>query len=126
MSNKKIMTILDNYKTLTSDISKIEKKTKFLREKKKKLENVLINYFNKNKIDKISNITVVSNIRRESLSKKYLDNVLRKYYRNYFLSNQSKLSNNDITKFSDRKTKALLNYILKNRSSQKYYRLKIN
>ena len=35
MSNKKIMTILDNYKTLTSDISKIEKKTKFLREKKK-------------------------------------------------------------------------------------------
>ena len=81
MSNKKIMTILDNYKTLTSDISKIEKKTKFLREKKKELEDVLINYFNKNKIDKISNITVVSNIRRESLSKKYLDNVLRKYYR---------------------------------------------
>ena len=83
-------------------------------------------YLNSKKSDQISNITLVTNIRREPLSKKYLDITLRKYYRNYFLSNKSNISNSEVTTFSDRKTRTLLDYILKNRNSKKYQRLKIN
>jgi len=126
MNTKKILTILENYKILTKDIKKIEAKTKYLKGKQKELEEILIDYLNSKKSDQISNITLVTNIRREPLSKKYLDITLRKYYRNYFLSNKSNVSNSEITTFSDRKTRTLLDYILKNRSSKKYQRLKIN
>ena len=126
MNTKKILTILENYKILTKDIKKIEAKTKYLKGKQKELEEILIDYLNNKKSDQISNITLVTNIRREPLSKKYLDITLRKYYRNYFLSNKSNVSNSEITTFSDRKTRTLLDYILKNRNSKKYQRLKIN
>ena len=126
MNTKKILTILENYKILTKDIKKIEAKTKYLKGKQKELEEILIDYLNSKKSDQISNITLVTNIRREPLSKKYLDIALRKYYRNYFLSNKSNVSNSEITTFSDRKTRTLLDYILKNRNSKKYQRLKIN
>jgi hypothetical protein len=126
MNTKKILTILENYKILTKDIKKIEAKTKYLKGKQKDLEEILIDYLNNKKSDQISNITLVTNIRRGPLSKKYLDIALRKYYRNYFLSNKSNVSNSEITTFSDRKTRTLLDYILKNRSSKKYQRLKIN
>lgn len=126
MNTKKILTILENYKILTKDIKKIEAKTKYLKGKQKELEEILIDYLNSKKSDQISNITLVTNIRREPLSKKYLDITLRKYYRNYFLSNKSNVSNSEITTFSDRKTRTLLDYILKNRNSKKYQRLKIN
>lgn len=126
MNTKKILTILENYKILTKDIKKIEAKTKYLKGKQKELEEILIDYLNNKKSDQISNITLVTNIRREPLSKKYLDIALRKYYRNYFLSNKSNVSNSEITTFSDRKTRTLLDYILKNRNSKKYQRLKIN
>lgn len=126
MNTVKILTVLENYKTLTTDIKKIEAKTKYLKTKKKELEEILIEYLNNKKVDKLSNISLITNIRREPLSRKYLDNTLRKYYRNYFLSNQSKINNSEVTKFSDRKTRTLLSYILKNRSSKKYQRLKIN
>ena len=126
MNTKKILTILENYKILTKDIKKIEAKTKYLKGKQKELEEILIDYLNSKKSDQISNITLVTNIRREPLSKKYLDISLRKYYRNYFLSNKSNISNSEVTTFSDRKTRTLLDYILKNRNSKKYQRLKIN
>ena len=126
MNTKKILTILENYKILTKDIKKIEAKTKYLKGKQKELEEILIDYLNSKKSDQISNITLVTNIRREPLSKKYLDIALRKYYRNYFLSNKSNISNSEVTTFSDRKTRTLLDYILKNRNSKKYQRLKIN
>ena len=126
MNTKKILTVLENYKILTKDIKKIEAKTKYLKGKQKELEGILIDYLNNKKADKISNITLVTNIRREPLSKKYLDNTLRKYYRNYFLSNKSNTNNSEVTTFSDRKTKTLLAYILKNRTSKNYQRLKIN
>jgi hypothetical protein len=126
MNTKKILTILENYKILTKDIKKIEAKTKYLKGKQKELEEILIDYLNNKKSDQISNITLVTNIRREPLSKKYLDIALRKYYRNYFLSNKSNISNSEVTTFSDRKTRTLLDYILKNRNSKKYQRLKIN
>jgi len=126
MDTKKILTILENYKILTKDIKKIEAKTKYLKGKQKELEEILIDYLNNKKSDQISNITLVTNIRREPLSKKYLDITLRKYYRNYFLSNKSNISNSEVTTFSDRKTRTLLDYILKNRNSKKYQRLKIN
>ena len=126
MNTKKILTILENYKILTKDIKKIEAKTKYLKGKQKELEEILIDYLNNKKSDQISNITLVTNIRREPLSKKYLDISLRKYYRNYFLSNKSNISNSEVTTFSDRKTRTLLDYILKNRNSKKYQRLKIN
>jgi len=126
MNTKKILTILENYKILTKDIKKIEAKTKYLKGKQKELEEILIDYLNSKKSDQISNITLVTNIRREPLSKKYLDITLRKYYRNYFLSNKSNISNSELTTFSDRKTRTLLDYILKNRNSKKYQRLKIN
>tara|TARA_B110000211_G_scaffold14212_2_gene14955 strand:- start:11558 stop:11938 length:381 start_codon:yes stop_codon:yes gene_type:complete len=126
MDTKKILTILENYKILTKDIKKIEAKTKYLKGKQKELEEILIDYLNSKKSDQISNITLVTNIRREPLSKKYLDITLRKYYRNYFLSNKSNISNSEVTTFSDRKTRTLLDYILKNRNSKKYQRLKIN
>jgi len=126
MNTKKILTILENYKILTKDIKKIEAKTKYLKGKQKELEEILIDYLNNKKSDQISNITLVTNIRREPLSKKYLDITLRKYYRNYFLSNKSNISNSEVTTFSDRKTRTLLDYILKNRNSKKYQRLKIN
>jgi len=126
MNTKKILTILENYKILTKDIKKIEAKTKYLKGKQKELEEILIDYLNSKKSDQISNITLVTNIRREPLSKKYLDITLRKYYRNYFLSNKSNISNSEVTTFSDRKTRTLLDYILKNRNSKKYQRLKIN
>jgi len=126
MTTRKILTVLENYKTLTKDIKKIETKTKYLKTKQKELEEIIIDYLNTKKSDKLSNVTLITNIRREPLSKKYLDNTLRKYYRNYFLSNQSKISNSEITKFTERKTKTMLNHILKNRNSKKYQRLKIN
>jgi len=126
MSAEKIHIVLENYKILTKDIKKIEMKTKYLKGKQKELEEILIEYFNNNKTDRISNISLITNIRREPLSKKYLDNTLRKYYRNYFISHKSNIPNSEVTKFSDRKTKSLLSYILKNRSSKKYQRLKIN
>lgn len=126
MKRQKITTILENYQTLTKDIYKIEQKTKFLKEKKKDLEDVLINYFNENKIDQLSNVSMITNIRREPLSKKYIENTLKKYYRNYFLSNKSKLGNTDITIFTNKKTQNILKYLLKNRTAKKYYRLKIN
>jgi hypothetical protein len=126
MNTKKILTILENYKILTKDIKKIEAKTKYIKGKQKELEEILIDYLNSKKSDQISNITLVTNIRREPLSKKYLDITLRKYYRNYFLSNKSNISNSEVTTFSDRKTRTLLDYILKNRNSKKYQRLKIN
>ena len=84
MSAEKIHIVLENYKILTKDIKKIEMKTKYLKGKQKELEEILIEYFNNNKTDRISNISLITNIRREPLSKKYLDNTLRKYYRNYF------------------------------------------
>tara|TARA_B110000211_G_C13997091_1_gene516703 strand:- start:130 stop:510 length:381 start_codon:yes stop_codon:yes gene_type:complete len=126
MNTVKILTVLENYKTLTADIKKIDAKTLYLKTKKKELEEILIDYLNNKNLDKLSNISLITNIRREPLSKKYLDGTLRKYYRNYFLSNQSKINNSEVTKFSDRKTRMLLSYILKNRSSKKYQRLKIN
>uniref|UniRef100_A0A6C0B3V1 Uncharacterized protein n=1 Tax=viral metagenome TaxID=1070528 RepID=A0A6C0B3V1_9ZZZZ len=126
MTTRKILTVLENYKTLTKDIKKIETKTKYLKTKQKELEEIIIDYLNTKKSDKLSNVTLITNIRREPLSKKYLDNTLRKYYRKYFLSNQSKISNSEITKFTERKTKTMLNHILKNRNSKKYQRLKIN
>lgn len=126
MSDRKIMTVLENYKTLKRDIKKIEGQTRFLKAKEKELEEILINYLNKNRKDTLSNVTLKSNIRRGPLSKKYLENILLKYYRNSFLNSQSKSNNSEVIKYSNRKTKALLDYILKNRSSEKYYRLKIN
>ena len=104
MNTKKILTILENYKILTKDIKKIEAKTKYLKGKQKELEEILIDYLNSKKSDQISNITLVTNIRREPLSKKYLDITLRKYYRNYFLSNKSNISNSEVTTFSDRRS----------------------
>ena len=126
MSSLKIKQIIQNYKSLSNDIHKIEKKTLFLKKKKRELEEVLTDYFSKNNIDRLDNVSMLANVRRGALSQKYLHNVLMKYYRNYYLSNQSKLSNTDITVFSDRKTRNLLKFIMKNRDSTKYNRLKIN
>ena len=41
MSHSKILTILENYKSLSNDIKKIERKTVFLKEKKSDLEDIL-------------------------------------------------------------------------------------
>ena len=73
----------------------------------------------------MNGVTLIPNVRRESLSKAYLDRILKKYYREYFLSNKSKLKNIDIGSFSEKKSKTLLNFILKNRKSNNYHRLKI-
>ena len=73
----------------------------------------------------MNGILLTPNIRRTALSKTYLEKILKKYYRNYFLTNKNRLKNIDISKFSEKKSKELLNYIFKNRESVKYYRLKI-
>jgi len=125
MSHSKILSILENYKSLSSDIRKIERKTIFLKEKKKDLEEVLKNYILDNKNKKLKDVIMIKNVRREPLSQKYLAKILRDYYRNYYLSNKSRISNIDITEFTDKKSTTLLKYILKNRSSKDYHRLKI-
>ena len=125
MSSYKIKQIIQNYKSLSNDIYKIEKKTLFLKQKKKELEEVLTDYFTQNNIEKLDNVSMVQSIRRGSLSQKYLQTILTKYYRNYYLSNKSRLSDTDITTFSARKTKNLLKFIMKNRESTKYYRIKV-
>ena len=125
MSHSKILSILENYKSLSSDIRKIERKTIFLKEKKKDLEEVLKKYILDNKNKKLKDVIMIKNVRREPLSQKYLAKILRDYYRNYYLSNKSRISNIDITEFTDKKSTTLLKYILKNRSSKDYHRLKI-
>jgi len=125
MSSYKIKQIIQNYKSLSNDIYKIEKKTLFLKQKKKELEEVLTDYFTQNNIEKLDNVSLVQSIRRGSLSQKYLQTILTKYYRKYYLSNKSRLSDTDITTFSARKTKNLLKFIMKNRESSKYYRIKV-
>ena len=47
MTSIKINSILENYKSLSRDINKIEKKTLFLKKKKKELEEILIDYYKK-------------------------------------------------------------------------------
>tara|TARA_B110000971_G_scaffold133699_1_gene136809 strand:+ start:11437 stop:11826 length:390 start_codon:yes stop_codon:yes gene_type:complete len=125
MSHSKILTILENYKSLSNDIKKIERKTVFLKEKKSDLEDILKNYLLDNKNKKIKDVIIIKNVRREPLSQKYLARVLRDYYRNYYLSNKSRISNIDITEFTAKKSKSLLQFILKNRTSKEYHRLKI-
>ena len=123
--NQKINIIIENYKILTRDIEKIDHRSQFLKKKKKNLEEVLINHFNDKNIENLNGVTLIPSVRRESLSKTYLDRILKKYYRDYFLSNKSKLKNIDIGSFSEKKSKTLLNFILKNRKSNNYHRLKI-
>lgn len=123
--NEKIKIIIENYKTLSKDIEKIDKRSLFLKKKKKDLEEVLINHFKDKNLENMNGILLTPNIRRTALSKIYLEKILKKYYRNYFLTNKNRLKNVDISEFSEKKSKNLLNYILKNRESVKYYRLKI-
>lgn len=123
--NEKIKIIIENYKVLSKDIEKIDKRSLFLKKKKKDLEEVLISHFKDKKLENMNGILLTPNIRRTALSKTYLEKILKKYYRNYFLTNKNRLKNIDISKFSEKKSKELLNYIFKNRESVKYYRLKI-
>ena len=86
---------------LSKDIEKIDKRSQFLKKKKKALEEVLINHFKEKNIEAMNGILITPNIRRTALSKMYLEKILNKYYRNYFLSNKNKLKNIDISKFSE-------------------------
>tara|TARA_B110000908_G_C10236787_1_gene443772 strand:- start:533 stop:916 length:384 start_codon:yes stop_codon:yes gene_type:complete len=126
MSRLKIKKILQNYNALNNDIYRIEKKTQFLKAKKKELGDILTQYLTKNKLDKLGNITLVTSERKESFSQKYLQKSLLSYYRNYYLSNKSKLQTINISAFSKQKTAIMLKFLLHNRSITKYHRLKVD
>ena len=125
MGNSEIKKIIRNYNSLNTDIYRIEKKTKFLKDKKKELGDILIKYFTVNKLRKVGNITLVESERKESFSQKYLHRSLTKYYRNYHATNKSRLQSINIDEFSKKKTDILLEFLLHNRRVSKYNRLNV-
>lgn len=117
--------IIENYKTLTRDIGKIERKNVFLKSKRKELEEKIIEHYQTHHIESINNLQLISSVRKEALSRKYLDRIIAEYYSEYYTHNKIKFGGNkdNMERFTQRKSKKLIDYIFSKRSSNIYFRL---
>lgn len=121
-----ILKKIENYKTLCSDIKKIDSQTKILKDKRKELEKDIIEFILERKGTRAGNILLVKTERKETMSYKNIKKLLEKFYKEYYERNKKKFQNTrDKNSFCKKKSCQLVDYIFDNRDSQDHYYLKI-
>ena len=122
----KMREIIENYKSLSRDIKKIDKQSAILKKKKKELEKEVIDFILEHKGTRAGDILLVKTQRKESMSYKSIKKLLEKFYKDYYDKNKKKFQNKrDKTSFCKKKSDQLVNYIFDNRESHEHYYLKL-
>lgn len=122
----RIRETIENYKSLSRDIKKIDKQSSILKKKKKELEQEVINFILEHKGTRAGDISLVKTQRKEAMSYKTIKKLLEKFYKEYYDKNKKKFQNKrDKTSFCKKKSDQLVNYIFDNRDSNEHYYLKL-
>lgn len=122
----KMRETIENYKSLSRDIKKIDKQSAILKKKKKELEKEVIEFILENKGTRAGNVLLVKTQRKESMSYKSIKKLLEKFYKEYYDKNKKKFQNKrDKLTFSKKKSDQLVNFIFDNRSESEHYYLKL-
>ena len=122
----RIKETIENYKSLSRDIKKIDKQSSILKKKKKELEQEVINFILEHKGTRAGDISLVKTQRKEAMSYKTIKKLLEKFYKEYYDKNKKKFQNKrDKTSFCKNKSDQLVNYIFDNRDSHEHYYLKL-
>jgi len=122
----KMKETIENYKSLSRDIKKIDKQTAILKKKKKELEKEVIEFILENKGTRAGNVLLVKTQRKEAMSYKSIKKLLEKFYKEYYDKNKKKFQNKrDKTSFCKKKSDQLVNFIFDNRDENDHYYLKL-
>ena len=122
----RIKETIENYKSLSRDIKKIDKQSAILKKKKKELEQEVINFILEHKGVRAGDILLVKTQRKEAMSYKTIKKLLEKFYKEYYDKNKNKFQNKrDKTSFCKKKSDQLVNYIFDNRDAHEHYYLKL-
>lgn len=122
---ERIRETIENYKSLSRDIKKIDKQSAVLKKKKKELEQEVIEFILEHKGTRAGDILLVKTQRKEPMSYKSIKKLLEKFYKDYYEKNKKKFQNSrDKSTFCKKKSCQLVDFIFDNRSSREHYYLK--
>ena len=117
---------IENYKSLSRDIKKVDKQSAILKKKKKELEQEVIKFILEHKGTRAGDVLLIKTQRKEAMSYKSIKKLLERFYKDYYDKNRKKFQNKtDKTSFCKKKSCQLVDYIFDNRCSHEHYYLKL-